>query len=128
MSDQASAPVLGLTPASLPADTVNIPYDQTQTILGGSASYSVLNVTGFPAGLTASIAGATFTISGTPMASGAFPLTITLTNDSTGVGSVAAENLIVNTVLTIITLSLPAWTENGPFYSQTIATTGGTGR
>ena len=127
MSNQVSAPVLGLTPASLPADTINIPYNQTQTILGGSATYSVLNVTGLPAGLTASIAGAAFTVSGTPTVSGVFPLTITLSNDNTGVGSVAAETLIVNPALTITTLSLPAWTENGPTYDQTIATTGGTG-
>src|SRR5262249_15316834 len=67
--------VLGLSPA-LPADTVNIAYNQSQDITGGSGTYSGLNVTGLPSGLTATLSGTQLTISGTPTATGTFSLGI----------------------------------------------------
>lgn len=118
--------VIGLSPA-LPADTVNIAYNQSQNITGGSGTYSGLNVTGLPSGLSASLSGAQLTISGTPTVTGTFPLSITLhDNTSNSDSTVASESLTINAALTITTSSLPNGNENMA-YDQTIATTGGTG-
>src|SRR5262249_44842521 len=118
--------VIGLSPA-LPADTLNIAYNQTQTITGGSGSYSGLNVTGLPSGLTASLSGTTLTISGTPTVAGTFLLGITLHDDGNNSDSnVAGESLTANPALVITTTSLPNWTETKA-YTQSIAATGGTG-
>jgi autotransporter-associated beta strand protein len=117
--------VIGLSPA-LPADTLNTGYNQTQNITGGSGTYSGLDVTGLPNGLTASLSGATLTISGTPTVAGAFTLGITLHDDGNNSDSnVASESLTVNPTLVIATSSLPNWTETKA-YKQSIATTGGT--
>jgi autotransporter-associated beta strand protein len=117
--------VIGLSPA-LPADTVNIAYDQTRDITGGSGTYSGLNVTGLPAGLTASLSGTQLTISGTPTETGTFSLGITLHDDVTnGDSLVAVQGLTVNPALGITTSSLPNGNEIME-YSQPIATTGGT--
>jgi autotransporter-associated beta strand protein len=118
--------VIGLSPA-LPADTLNTAYNHSQTISGGSGTYSGLNVTGLPTGLNASLSGTTLTISGTPTESGTFSLGITLHDDLNDSDSnVASESLTVNAALGITTTSLPNWTETLA-YSQPIATTGGTG-
>src|SRR5262249_51521404 len=68
--------VIGVSPA-LPADPLNTAYNHTQTITGGSGTYSALNVTGLPSGLTASLSGTTLTISGTPTVAGTFTPGIT---------------------------------------------------
>lgn len=116
---------LGLSPA-LPADTLNTAYNQSQNITGGSGTYSALNVTGLPSGLTASLSGTMLTISGTPTVSGTFPLSITLHDDGNNTDSnVAVETLTVNPALAITTTSLPSWTETVA-YNQSIDTTGGT--
>jgi len=118
--------VLGLSPA-LPANTINVAYNHSQTITGGSGAYSNLNVTGLPSGLTASLSGTALTISGTPTVSGTFPLSITLHDDGNNSDSnVASQSLTVNPALVITTTSLPNWTETLS-YNQSIATTGGTG-
>jgi len=118
--------VIDLSPA-LPADTVNIAYDQTLNITGGSGTYSGLNVTGLPAGLTASLSGTQLTISGSPTETGTFWLGITLHDDGTnGDSIVAMESLTVNSALGVMTSSLPNGNEIMA-YNQAIATTGGTG-
>jgi autotransporter-associated beta strand protein/parallel beta-helix repeat protein len=117
--------VIGLSPA-LSADTINIAYNQTQDVTGGSGTYSGLNVTGLPTGLTASLSGATLTISGTPTVAGAFPLSITLHDDGNNSDSnVADETLTIDAALAV-TPSLPNWTATKA-YNQPVATTGGTG-
>lgn len=112
---------------TLPPVTVDTPYNHSQTIGGGTGPYSNLNVTGLPNGLTASILGTTLTVIGTPTATGTFPLSITLHDDGTNTTSTAASaSIVVNPTVAITTLALPEWTETLA-YSQTIATTGGTG-
>src|SRR5262249_17862570 len=107
-------------------DTINIGYYQTQSLTGGSGTYSALNVTGLPSGLTASLSGTTLTISGTPTVSGTFPLSITLYDDGiNNASSVASESLTVNPALGITSPSLPNGTVTLA-YTQSIATTGGT--
>jgi autotransporter-associated beta strand protein len=118
--------VLGLSPA-LPAHTVNVAYNQSQDITGGSGNYSGLNVVGLPSGLTASLSGTQLTFSGTPTATGTFPLSITLHDDGNNSDStVASASITINAALGITTASLPNWTETIA-YNQSIATTGGTG-
>jgi autotransporter-associated beta strand protein len=117
--------VIGLSPA-LPADTINTAYNHTQIITGGTGTYSGLNVTGLPNGLTGSVSGTTLTISGTPTVSGTFSLGISLHDGGNNSDSnVSSESLTVNPALVITTTSLPNWTETLA-YKQTIATTGGT--
>lgn len=114
-----------LNPA-LPGGTVNIAYNQTQDLTGVSGTYSGVNVTGLPDGLTASLTGTTLTISGTSAVTGTFPLSITLHDDSTHSDrNVAKESLTINPPLAVTTPSLPNWTETLA-YHQSIATTGGT--
>ena len=71
-----SAPVITLTPASLPAGQSAVAYQQQLTASGGNGSYSFSVSTGaLPAGLTLSPAGL---LSGTPTAAGNFNFTVTV--------------------------------------------------
>ncbi|NOT52613.1 MAG: T9SS type B sorting domain-containing protein [Chitinophagaceae bacterium] len=93
----------------------------TYTLSGGATGG---NVTGLPAGVTASVAGTTLTISGTPTAAGTFNFTVTTTGNScivassTGIITVtpaqavnltsgnASQTRCVNTAITNITYTL----------------------
>ena len=75
-----SAPALSITTGSLPNGTVGIAYGATLTATGGSGTVT-WSESGLPAGLT--IGSQTGTISGTPTASGSFPVTITATAGTT---------------------------------------------
>jgi streptogramin lyase len=79
------APAITFTSTSLPAAQVNVAYNQTLTVTGGTSPYSYEVTAGFlPAGLTFN--NATATLSGTPTAGGSFPITVTATDSSTGSG------------------------------------------
>jgi autotransporter-associated beta strand protein len=117
--------VLGLSPA-LPANTINVVYNQTLDITGGSGTYSGLTVTGLPTGLSASVSGTQITISGTPTVAGVFPLSITLHDDANNSDStVASASLTINPAPSITTSSLPNGNEIMA-YNQSISATGGT--
>jgi hypothetical protein len=75
-----SAPALSIATGSLPSGTVGIAYGATLTATGGSGTVT-WSESGLPAGLT--IGSQTGTISGTPTASGSFPVTITATAGTT---------------------------------------------
>jgi hypothetical protein len=71
-----SAPALTITTGSLPAGTVGAAYSADVTATGGTGK-ATWAASGLPAGLT--LNAQTGTISGTPDASGSFPVTITAT-------------------------------------------------
>jgi hypothetical protein len=73
--------------------------DIVYTIGGGAAS---AGVTGLPAGMVGTLSGTTFTISGSPTASGSFPYTVT----TTGNGCIVATATGTITVDPIHTISL----------------------
>ncbi|HEX4291269.1 MAG TPA: protein kinase [Trebonia sp.] len=70
------APAISITTGSLPAGTVGAAYSATVSATGGTGA-ATWAASGLPGGLT--INSTTGTISGTPNASGSFPVTITAT-------------------------------------------------
>lgn len=69
-----------VSPASFPNAALNQPYSRTFTVSGGTPGYSI-GISGdvqtnfqLPAGLTSTVSGNTFTISGTPTQTGTFRL------------------------------------------------------
>jgi Putative Ig domain len=117
-------PLLTITTASLPAGSIQHPYSTTVAASGGATPYT-WGAAVLPGGL--GINSSTGAITGTPTASGTFPVTVTVT-DSGGAGNIqsaqANYNLTINALLTITTASLPAGSIQHP-YSTTVAATGG---
>ena len=119
---QVDAP-LTITTASLPGGTVGVAYSQALTSTGGTGTinWSVSAGT-FPTGLMLSTGGV---ISGTPTAAGNFIFTVRAADS--GSQQVTKDlSIAVAAGLTITTVSLPGGVI-GSGYSQTLASTGGTG-
>ncbi len=70
-----------------PTATVASAYAQQVTITGGKAPYSAFSATGLPPGLSISSSGL---ITGTPTTAGSYTATITVTDSSTGPGTLPA--------------------------------------
>ena len=125
-----AAPTLTLTPASgVLTAPYGVAYSQSFVGGGGSGSFTYALTAGpLPAGLTFS----GNTISGTPTATGSFPVTVTATDSvTTGAGApfTVAQNYTVTVSAPTIVVS-PASLPNpavGTPYSQTFAATGGVG-
>ncbi len=121
-------PTLSITPATATAGQ-GIAFSQTLTTNGGVAPHSYLLESGsFPAGITLSSTGV---ISGTTAAAtGSYPVTLRVTDASTGPGSYFELEPFTLTVaaptLTIAPAALNAMTV-GDAFSQTLTATGGTG-
>src|SRR5207302_59296 len=121
---QSINPAVTLSPGSLPADTINIAYNQTITASGGTGNKSLVvsNVQNAIAGLTIPGSGTSaITITGTPTATGTETFTVTATDT---VGGTTHINYSL-TVLTFTPTSLTADTINIA-YNQTITATGST--
>lgn len=125
-----AAPTLTLAPASgaLTAP-YGVAYSQSFVGSGGSGSFTYALTAGpLPGGLTFS----GNTISGTPTATGSFPVTVTATDAvTTGVGApfTVAQNYTITVSAPTIVVS-PASLPNpavGTPYSQTVSATGGVG-
>ncbi len=82
-----SAPSISLSPGSLSNGTVNTAYSQTVSASGGTAPYSYSISGTLPAGL--SLSTSTGVISGTPIGTGTFNLTVTATDANNATGSQA---------------------------------------
>lgn len=119
---------VSLAPATLPADTVNVVYNQTITAGGGTGTLTlaVSNLQGTIPGLTVPTNGGTgsLTINGTPTAAGTETFTVTATDSVGGTASVN-DSITVNPAVSLASATLPAG-EVGVAYSQTIAGSGGT--
>jgi hypothetical protein len=114
---------ISVTTGSLPSWTVNRAYSQTIAASGGTGALTFAVSSGsLPAGLTLSGAGV---VSGTPTATGTSTFTVTAT-DTVGATASQSYTVTVNAAPSITTASLPSWTINRA-YSQTIATSNGTG-
>ena len=119
-------PAPSITTATLPNWTVNKSgYNQTIAVSGGTApdTFSVTSGS-LPNGLT--LNSSTGAISGTPSAANTFNFTITVTDSFGGTGS-QSYTVVVNPAVSVTTTSLANWTQGIAGYSQTIATSGGTG-
>ena len=114
---------VSITTASLPADTINVGYNQTLSATGGTGSLTwSLNAGSLPTGLSLTSGGA---ITGTPTAAGTSSFTVKAT-DTVTASATKALSIVVNAAVSITTSSLPADTV-GIAYNQTMAATGGTG-
>ena len=117
-----------LSPATLPAGTVNVAYSQAITAGGGTGAktLTVSNIQNAVAGLVVPGSGSnTLSISGTPTATGTETFTVTAT-DSLGATTVGNYSITVNSAVTLSPATLPAGTVNVA-YSQAITAGGGTG-
>ena len=119
---------LSLAPATLPADTVGVAYDQTITASGGTGTLAltVSNIQGAIPGLTVPTSGTTSLVfNGTPTAAGTETFTVTAT-DSLGATTTTNYSITVNAAPSLSPATLPADTI-GVAYDQTITASGGTG-
>ena len=119
---------LSLAPATLPADTVGVAYDQTITASGGTGTLAltVSNIQGAIPGLTVPTSGTTSLVfDGTPTAAGTETFTVTAT-DSLGATTTTNYSITVNAAPSLSPATLPADTI-GVAYDQTITASGGTG-
>ena len=123
-SASSTAGVSITTGTTLPPATQNSPYSTTLAATGGTPPYTWTSSGTLPPGLTLSTAGV---IGGTPIASGSYPFTATVT-DNTGGRSSAVLSLVVNSAGTqtfsFVTASFPD-AVIGQSYSQQVLTTGG---
>ena len=119
---------ISLSPGSLPADTINVAYNQSITASGGTGSttLTVTNIQNPIVGLNVPANGAdSLAITGTPTATGTETFTVTAT-DQNGVTTDANYSMTVNAAVSLSPTSLPAGA-SGTAYDATIAATGGTG-
>jgi len=123
-----NAPTVSLLPA---AGTLNATgeaaFTQAFTASGGTSPYTYTETGALPAGITWNAA--TGTLSGTPTASGTFPISIKATDSSTGTGApFSSTNNYALTVappaITVAPATLSAGTV-ATAYSATITATGG---
>jgi hypothetical protein len=125
-----NAPTITITPAAgtLTA-TGDAAYSQVFAATGGDPPYTWVETGALPAGITWNAA--TATLSGTPTASGSFPITIKATDSSTGTGPYSQTNSYTLTVtaptITVTPATLPA-ASIAVAYSQQLAASGGTAR
>ena len=92
-----------VSPSTLPATSVGIPYSQTITATGGTAPYTFLVTAGsLPPGLILAPGGL---LSGTPTTSGPYSFTITATDAAFCVGSQAYTFLVGSGTFSVPTLA-----------------------
>jgi hypothetical protein len=117
-------PAITISPATLPASTQGVNYNQTVTASNGTGTktFSVSSGT-LPAGVT--LNATTGVLSGTSTAAGTYNFDITAT-DTVGGTATISYSILINPPVAVTPASLPDWTINVA-YSQTVSNTGGTG-
>jgi uncharacterized protein YhjY with autotransporter beta-barrel domain len=117
-----AAPTIAVTPATIAPATAGSPYSVALAGSGAVAPYSfALGGGTLPAGITLSASGI---LSGTPTASGSFPITVTV-RDANGQTGTASLTLVVNIpTITITPATLPVAVQ-GIAYNQTFTASGG---
>ena len=121
-------PVLSLTPATLPGDTVNVAYGQAITSSGGIGPVSFgVNITQAITGLTVASGTGGVSISGTPISTGTEAFTVTATDSETPAVTVSTNySITVNPPVSLSPTTLPADPVYLLPYSQAITAVGGT--
>jgi fibronectin type 3 domain-containing protein len=127
-AESAASSEVPATPATLPADTVNVAYNQTITATWGTGNktLTVGGISGAIPGLTVPAGGTnSLTISGTPTAAGTETFSVSAT-DTTGATTTTNYSITVNPGISLSPGTLPVDTV-GVAYNQTISSSGGTG-
>jgi sugar lactone lactonase YvrE len=118
-----NGPTITISPATLPAGNVGVPYSSALSASGGGTSYTYTEAGVLPAGLALSSAGA---LSGTPTAGGTFSFTVTAKDNNGFSSSPQSYTLTIGSaVITLLPANLPAGQVNTA-YSQTFTAGGGT--
>ncbi|MNK69476.1 putative Ig domain protein [compost metagenome] len=118
-----AAPVITLTPGTLPAAAAATAYSQQLTAAGGVVPYAYTVTSGsLPAGLTLSSGGL---LSGTPTAAGSFTLTVQAQDAHQFAGAQSYTLTVSSPTLSLNLPSLPGSTA-GTAYSAAITAAGGT--
>jgi hypothetical protein len=120
-------PVPAVSTTTLPDWTVNRPYTQTllTTAATGTSPFLWAVTSGAaPTSLTLSSGGV---LSGTPSATGPFTFTVTVTDSAGATATQIYTALKINPVPVIATTSVPNWTVNRLYPTQTLQTTAATG-
>ena len=117
--------VVTITTSSLPNGTAGVAYSATLAATGGVTPYTWSITSGsLPAGLA--LDAGSGTISGTPTASGSFPITVQAQDSETPPAKATAQLTltIAKGTVTITTTSLPNGVVNAP-YNATLTASGG---
>lgn len=124
-----AAPTLSLSPAggSTLSAAYGVAYSQSFTAVGGNGPYAYSLSGAVPAGV--SFNSSTGTLSGTPVQTGSFPLTVTATDSSTGAGAPfsVSDNYTLAVAAPTVVIS-PATLPPGSVgiaYAQTVTASGG---
>ncbi len=121
-----ATPTLTLTPATVPAGTAGVAYNQTFVASGGIAPYAyTLSAGALPAGMTLTAAGV---LSGTPTVAGTFNFSVRATDSTTGTAATVtnAYTLTLSAPTIVINPATLPGAVQSIAYSQTLVATGGT--
>jgi hypothetical protein len=119
-----AAPVIGLSPASLPDGQIGVAYSQVFSASGGTAPYRYAVSGGaLPAGLALSSDGS---LSGSPTTAGSYAFAVSATDGAGYTGSNSYQVQVTALTVTLAPASLPDGTV-GTAYSQAISASGGIG-
>jgi len=111
---RVNSATLKIAPATIPNATVNVPYSFPLTASGGTAPYTwSLSVGSLLTGFT--INALSGVISGTPVAAGLYPFTISVVDSNFGIASQAYQLTVQSTGIGILPLSAPAATVGSPY-------------
>jgi hypothetical protein len=117
-------PPVSLSPSSLSAMVVGVPFAESVSASGGTVPYNYAVTAGtLPAGLV--LDALTGAITGTPTASGAYSFTITATDAVTASASVPYSGTVTSPTITVSPSTLSAMVVGVPF-SESVSASGGT--
>ena len=117
-------PPVSLSPSSLSAMVVGVPFAESVSASGGTVPYNYAVTAGIlPAGLV--LDALTGAITGTPTASGAYSFTITATDAVTASASVPYSGTVTSPTITVSPSTLSAMVVGVPF-SDSVSASGGT--
>ncbi|WP_425493489.1 putative Ig domain-containing protein [Marilutibacter chinensis] len=122
---EVAVPTLDLTPTVLVEGTAGSGYEQVLTVGGGIAPYSTTLAGTLPAGIA--FDAATLTLSGTPTQAGAFDISVTVTDSTTGTAATVTRDytLTVAAPVLVLTPATLADASAGVAYSQSFVADGG---
>jgi hypothetical protein len=126
LSLSIAAPPLTIATSALPSATAKTTYGASLSATGGTAPYSWSVSSGsLPAGLSIASTGV---ISGTPTATGSYPLGVMVTDSCkpSALSQSATLTLVVTPSALVITSSSLTSGTSGVAYAQTLSATGGT--